>query len=72
MLSLASMPLQQQVLEAHPGPLAANRAGARVKRWVVSTFAGCGGMGIGFRGGFIVFRQHNLDASIRQEEVWAP
>ena len=46
------MPLQQQVFEVHPGPLAANRAGTRVKHRVVSMFSGCGGMDLGFQGGF--------------------
>ena len=98
MLGLASMPLQQQVFEAHSGPLAANRAGTRgtrVKHRVVSMFSGCGGMDLGFRGGFTVFGRHyprlpfeivwandlseaacrtyrhNLDAGIRQGDVWA-
>ena len=63
------MPLQQQILEAHPGPLAAIRAGARVKFRVVSMFSGCGGMDIGFRGGLTGFGQHY--SRLPFEIVWA-
>ena len=63
------MPLQQQILEAHPGPLAAIRAGARVKFRVVSMFSGCGGMDIGFRSGLTGFGQHY--SRLPFETVWA-
>ena len=89
------MRLQQGIFDLRTGPSAANGVDAPVKHRVVSMFSGCGGMDLGFRGGFTVFGQHyprlpfeviwandlnaaacrtyrhNLDAGIRQGDVWA-
>ena len=52
------MRIQQGVFELRTGPSAANGADASVKHRVVSMFSGCGGMDLGFRGGFTVFGRH--------------
>ena len=89
------MRLQQGIFDLRTGPSAVNGVDAPVKHRVVSMFSGCGGMDLGFRGGFTVFGRHyprlpfeviwandlnaaacrtyrhNLDAGIRQGDVWA-
>lgn len=89
------MRLQQGIFDLRTGrPSAANSAAAPVQHRVVSMFSGCGGMDLGFRGGFTVFGRHyprlpfgiiwandlntaacrtyrhNLDAGIREGDVW--